>query len=73
MDLHFYRLGKIQTENSHNGFCIHDIPAGCQVNIEIIFVDDIDKILDIVYRFEKDVESFQWLIAPPFRVIVHST
>ena len=37
------RFGKIQTEDSHDGFCINDISAGNQIEIVLELRDRINK------------------------------
>lgn len=62
----FNRFGNIQTEDTHDGFCIDCIPAGDQVDIIITFGNSIDELLYIVDCVQTDHNGFHGGNLPNF-------
>lgn len=58
-------FAQVEAEYAHDGLRIHDVATGCEVHIEIVLVDEVDKILHIVDGFQHDVECFH-VLTPPF-------
>ena len=54
MDIQVDRLGQIQTENTHDGFCVNDITAGDEIEIKIETVNIIYKSLDFIDLIQLD-------------------
>jgi len=52
MNLHPDGLAQVQAEDAHDGLGINNVPPGCKVYVKIILVDDIDKILHIIYGLQ---------------------
>ena len=58
MDVQVDRFGKVEAEDSHDGFCVDYVSSGYQIEIKIEFgnvVDErfyfVDRILRILYGF----------------------
>ena len=43
MDIQVDRLGKVQTENTHNRFCVDYVSSGYQIEIKIEFGNVVDE------------------------------
>ena len=54
MDIQVDRLGQIQTENTHDGFCVNDITAGDEIEIKIETVNIIYKSLDFIDGIQRN-------------------
>ena len=48
MDVEVDRLGKIQAEDTHDGFCIDNISAGYEIKIAVEFADLVYECLHLI-------------------------
>lgn len=58
MDIYTNRFAEVQAEDAHNGFCVNDIAARCQIHVKVEFVDNVDEVLDVIDRPEHNIERF---------------
>jgi hypothetical protein len=64
MDAEVDRLGKIQTEDTHNGLGVDHISAGYQIKVIIELGNIIDKGLYLVDRIERNLYCFHRFVPP---------
>ncbi len=54
MDFHSNWLGKIQAEDTHNGFCVNSVTARDEIYIEAVLRNSVDEALNVVNGIEYD-------------------
>ena len=58
MDVEVDRLGKIQAEDTHDGFCIDHISSGYQIKIAVEFTDFVHKCLHFINGLQVPLSFF---------------
>ena len=68
MNIQIDRFGKIQTEDTHDGFCIDDISSGNQIKIEIIFGNIVYKCFTLSMELSEILTVFMITSSRKFRL-----
>ena len=64
MDIQVDRLGKVQTENTHNRFCVDYVSSGYQIKIIIKFCNFVTNDFTLSIEF-KEICTVFIVIKPP--------
>lgn len=64
MDVQVDRFGKVEAEDSHNGFCVDYVSSGYQIEIKIEFGNVVDERFYFVDRIKRNLYCFMFVILP---------
>ena len=58
MDVQVDRFGKVEAEDSHDGFCVDHVSSGYQIEIKIEFGNVVDERFYFVDRIKRNLYCF---------------
>ena len=58
MNIQIDRFGQVQTENTHDRFCVDDISSGYKIEIVVKFCDLIYERFHFIDRVQRNLYSF---------------
>ena len=64
MDVQVDRFGKVEAEDSHDGFCVDYVSSGYQIEIKIEFGNVVDERFYFVDRIKRNLYCF-YVCNPP--------
>lgn len=64
MDVQVDRFGKVEAEDSHDGFCVDYVSSGYQIEIKIEFGNVVDERFYFVDRIKRNLYCFMFVILP---------